>query len=565
MSNQINSEVDCIINLVETRNGAFSLQVKSESGPLKALHSLYDPAGEARTIVDAFQFDSRGIIVVLGMGLGYHVMEISKRFPDTAIVVIEAIPEIYEIAKKYIKDFDEDRVKFIVGFNVEKALSEITRYQLIKGMVPLSVFPLSSAVSAFPRYYQPILNKLKNTVSLRLWDRLRYQKFKQERLNIGIIDFEYFLNREVEKAIKGLDHRLARIKGKKDERPGEITGRLIEMIVDFKPDFIIAINHLGFDEEGLLTSFLKSVEMPVASWYVDSPNLILRAFEKNVSPYVSLFLWDKSYIKDMKKMGFEYVEYLPLATDENVFKLFKLSLEDIKRYGCDISFVGNSMVKPARENLEKVKKGLHPLVEKMAQILCQSRISFDEILGDIENGDLIKINNFTPRERLDFETATLWRATLLYRLSCIEALKDFNPVIHGDSGWRKLVSRCFSIKSQLSYYQEIPLFYNACKINFNATSLQMKDAVNQRVFDVPACNGFILTDHQEAIEELFEVGEEVITYKDRDEIPELVRFYLDNPEERKMIAKRARERVLKEHTYKQRLSRIIQIMKERYG
>jgi spore maturation protein CgeB len=92
----------------------------------------------------------------------------------------------------------------------------------------------------------------------------------------------------------------------------------------------------------------------------------------------------------------------------------------------------------------------------------------------------------------------------------------------------------------------------------------MLGAVNQRVFDVPACGSFLLTDHQKAIEELFEVGKEIVTYKNVEEIPELVRFYLNNPDAREKIAMKGRERVLKEHTYKHRLRKIIEIMRARY-
>ena len=84
----------------------------------------------------------------------------------------------------------------------------------------------------------------------------------------------------------------------------------------------------------------------------------------------------------------------------------------------------------------------------------------------------------------------------------------------------------FRLGPQLNYYKELPFFYNACTVNFNATSIQMGKAVNQRVFDVPACGAFLLTDHQESVEGLFEVGKEVVTYKDRGEIADLARFYL---------------------------------------
>ena len=117
----------------------------------------------------------------------------------------------------------------------------------------------------------------------------------------------------------------------------------------------------------------------------------------------------------------------------------------------------------------------------------------------------------------------------------------------------------------LDYYRELPVFYNRCRINLNATNLQMGEAVNQRVFDVPACGSFLLTDRQGALEELFEVGKEIIAFDDPGEIPELVRFYLDCPEARRRIAHRGRERVLARHTYRHRLQVILQTMKARYG
>jgi spore maturation protein CgeB len=93
----------------------------------------------------------------------------------------------------------------------------------------------------------------------------------------------------------------------------------------------------------------------------------------------------------------------------------------------------------------------------------------------------------------------------------------------------------------------------------------MKEAVNQRVFDVPACGAFLLTDHQGSLDGLFVMDTEVVTYKDKEEIPELVKFYLNNPEKRESIALKARERVLKDHTYKHRLEKVIDIMKGKYA
>lgn len=553
------------LSLLETKSKSFSLKVRCNDGTEKIFHSLYDPVGEAKAIVDAFRFDGRGILVILGLGLGYHVIELIKRFPDAEIIVLEAVPEIYKLAKDngYISEF-EDRIKFIVGLPTNKALEEITRFQIKEGMPPITIFILSTAISAFPDYYQPILKRLKNVVSLKLCDRLGYSKFKYDKLRIAIMDFGYFLNLEIEKSIKVLGHNVLRVKGWKGEQPSDILVRLIKMIINFKPDFILTINHLGFDENGALTSFFKSIKMPVASWFVDNPELIIKAHNKNVSPYTSLFLWDRTYINDVRTYGFEDIHYLPLATDEDIFMPIDPRDNRLEPFICEVGFVGNSMVIPAQKYISRVEGSIKPLINRLAEKIAYSNGSLQTIIKELPEKEKTMIEGLSPKERMDFEAAILWKATLMYRSSCIQMLKGFDVRIYGDKGWKGLLNGGFKIHSALNYYEELPLLYNACKVNFNATSLQMPEAVNQRVFDVPACGAFILTDYQKALEELFKIGEEIIAYRNKEEIPELVRFYLDNPEVRSQISIRGRERILKEHTYKQRLNKIIEIMKSRY-
>ena len=93
----------------------------------------------------------------------------------------------------------------------------------------------------------------------------------------------------------------------------------------------------------------------------------------------------------------------------------------------------------------------------------------------------------------------------------------------------------------------------------------MGKAVNQRVFDVPACGAFLLTDHQESIEGLFEAGKEIVTYRDPAEIPDLARFYLRDGSAREATAKKGRDRVLGEHTYRHRIDTMLRRLREVYA
>ena len=59
---------------------------------------------------------------------------------------------------------------------------------------------------------------------------------------------------------------------------------------------------------------------------------------------------------------------------------------------------------------------------------------------------------------------------------------------------------------------------------------------------------------------VLETGKEIITFKNRDELRELIRFYLENEEERKKIASKAKARVLKDHTSAVRFEKALALL-----
>lgn len=125
------------------------------------------------------------------------------------------------------------------------------------------------------------------------------------------------------------------------------------------------------------------------------------------------------------------------------------------------------------------------------------------------------------------------------------------------NGWRYLNS--------LDYYADLPAFYPMSEISFNCTSRQMKGAVNQRIFDVPACGGFVLTDYREQMEDLFEPDSEIIAYKDIRDIPELLKRWLGDENGRRRVSEAARDRILASHTYEHRLQNLIEKMRATFG
>lgn len=554
------------LHLENSRSGEPTLKVVAGNGCEKRLHSSYDPLREASDLVDRFRFAGRGMVVVLGLGLGYHVSELAKRFPEAVIVVIELLPECELLARQHeTVDFKQDRLTCLSGLAPAEALQRVTELQLQSGMPMLTMFALPAALAAFHDYYQPLREKLSASVDLNLAARLRQRKFSEVSNRVLLFDCNYFLTKEVDAALRQLGHRVQRLQFTALTPVGQLLASLVSSIATFRPDFCLTINHLGFDEDGVVAQFLSSIEMPSASWFVDSPDLIIKGFTRNVSPFSALFLWDSSYLASMRQAGFETVSYLPLGTDPAVFKPRPGNSPAVAGMAAKVGFVGNSMVIPLQEKLAKIRRPLHAIVEQLAGRMNRQRTSLEELLATLNATDKRRFDQLGAKERLEFEKAVTWQATLFYRRFCLEQLRDFQTVIHGDQGWKSVLGTDFILRVALDYYRELPSFYSACSINFNATSLQMGTAVNQRLFDVPACGGFLITDRQQSLDELFINGEEVITYQDPGEIAALVRFYLDNPASREKISRRGRDRVLRQHTYRHRLQTLIKTMKESYS
>lgn len=87
------------------------------------------------------------------------------------------------------------------------------------------------------------------------------------------------------------------------------------------------------------------------------------------------------------------------------------------------------------------------------------------------------------------------------------------------------------------------------------------NANNMRLYEATGVGAMLLTDRKQNLHELFEVGKEVVVYSSKEEAEELVRYYLDHPEEVEQIAQAGQARTLRDHTYKARMNELKSILK----
>ncbi len=560
------------VELSRSKQGNEVLKVRESGQPWRTLHSAVDPVKEAERLVEA-AFEPGGLIVALGFGLGFHLKALlDKAGPEARLVVIEPAAQVIEAAlesRDLGRLLADERLELIVGPDPKEAARRLGQIQLKAGFTPLNVFIHRPSLMAMPGLYEPMAAELERIERVKIESRLSYPKFKSDSVRVLVVHGKYLLLKELIGGLKGLGHeaRLMWLR-RREAAAEEVIARLMGEIIDFKPDFVLTVNHLGFDKGGVVTDFLAAIKMPYASWYVDSPLNIIRHHRLDRSPWGMIFLWDKDYIAEVAELGYERVEYLPLAADETVFRPLKPSASP-KLGPFDLAFVGNSMTELIAENEARLglPEDVRPIIDRAAGLFAASRERY--AAGALKQAGLAEhpyAQGLGPGEWIDLETLVIRRATQLYRLEAVEALAGQGLTVIGDGGWRELSDLDgVELHRPVNYYDELPAVYNVTAVNLNLTSLQMKTGLNQRVFDVPACGAFLLTDHRDQIEDLFEPGKEFVSFKSLDEARDLASFYLANPGERQKIAAAARRRVLAQHTYPRRLTILIEAMRRRFA
>jgi spore maturation protein CgeB len=340
---------------------------------------------------------------------------------------------------------------------------------------------------------------------------------------------------------------------------------LLDEIEEFHPDLLLTLNHTHFSPE--IISLLTVMKIPHVSWFVEDPFLWLQ--KRTLSPYYVLFICDRIYLRRLKEAGFEHVFYLPLGTNPKIFKRIELSNEDLERFDCNICFVGGSNWREYSKFYKNASRladnSYHKaLVERVVVTQAQNPIlDISTILETIQENSEYRLNYGSFEEKKYFETGLEYAAMAIYRSELLKKVAHLGLYVYGDvDGWRRLISdKGVRFFSGLDYYRDLPRLYNAARISLNITVSKLKTGIGLRLFDISACEGFALTDYRSDLFRFFDPEEEVVCYKDEEELRELCEYYLTHPERRGEIAKRARARVLSEHTYKHRMKELIEKVK----
>lgn len=334
---------------------------------------------------------------------------------------------------------------------------------------------------------------------------------------------------------------------------------LLRALVDVKPDFLLSINAFGFDESGNLAGLLEDYELPLAIWFVDHPLTILGGASGNARSNAQAFCLERTALPWLADFGFEEPRYLPTASNADVFQPGAPSAAIADGLAGRAVLVGGSWWPRARTRPDRA------MIERARELAAAAPHGLNaEFLCDTLPALVAEEDSRGERGAVRDASVALAEASLQARGDLLSALLPLNPVVHGDPHWSELVPGLVP-RRPVDPRTELPSIFRASGVNLNVTARQLPTGVNQRVWDVPAAGGFLLTDAQDDVLENFDEGVSCVCWRTPEEARELTQRWLADPAGRARVAAAARERVDAEHRTHHRLLTIERRMRARFA
>lgn len=300
------------------------------------------------------------------------------------------------------------------------------------------------------------------------------------------------------------------------------------------------------------------------SWGYDCP-FDIRNIEKTLGNLCNrVYCFDRIQAETYRKMGFDTVYHMPLAVNAGRYKKVIPSAAQRKRYAAQISFVGSLYESPyptIAEFSTDYKKGYMDAVINIQQQLYGAYI-LNDVIDDkfvqemneyfkvVQPDTIVQLDKPGLVHVLDQETSRRERIILLNLLGSRFDTKLYStqeyPILHG-----------VECRGPVDYYNEMPYVFAASDINLNISVKGIQSGIPQRALDVMASGGFLLSNYQQELVELFSYGEDMVVYESMEDAVEKCSFYLKHDELRHQIALNGRQRVFEQHDLKDVLGEIL--------
>jgi spore maturation protein CgeB len=341
-------------------------------------------------------------------------------------------------------------------------------------------------------------------------------------------------------------------------------------IVMFQPEFVLTVNGCGLDNNGLFSSFCAAMEIPLVVWYVDEPFFISEWGNKFIPEATIGCTFDRFYEKRLKEWGMYHVFTLPLGTNPERLLDTSHYAQKEQPYKHTISFVGSLEYEKIQYLLKNIFDHWTTMPPEMVDVLeraieiyrRKNPVHAEAVLHECAETVGVKYsfpNGIVKQMVLSFMDR---EASFRQRQEIIQGLKVSDISVFGEAFWGKIIGTSY-YKGRINYYSsEIRDLYKNSRINLNISKYQLKTTVNQRVFDCPLCDGFLITDFKEDIEDYFKIDSSMVVYFDQQDLEKKIQYYLSHEKHAQKVIEKGKETILERHTYRHRLEEMTNLVKQ---
>lgn len=349
-----------------------------------------------------------------------------------------------------------------------------------------------------------------------------------------------------------------------DVRNGaQLTEEIAKKILACRPQFVFSFNYFP-----VAAIACKACRVKYVSWVYDSPYVLMYS-QTALYDTNRIFVFDSHEVARLRALGVRHAYYLPMGAATQHYDTFVPDEQQHQKYDSDVTFVG-SMYSEQHQNLfrhleeaddytrgyldgimkaqmavygvDLLEPALAPDIVASMQKVCPAYANGD----GMETAQWTLANYFLARKVTEME-----RRELLGALSehfCVKLFTPqetpFLPKIHN--------------LGKLDYYNDMPYAFKCAKINLNITLRSIHTGMPLRALDIMGCGGFLLTNYQADFEEYFTAGEDYVYYDGKENLLELVEYYLAHEEERRWIAANGYRKVKEKLSHKGQVEKMLE-------
>ncbi|MDF2549808.1 MAG: hypothetical protein K0S07_875 [Chlamydiales bacterium] len=340
--------------------------------------------------------------------------------------------------------------------------------------------------------------------------------------------------------------------------------KLLQKTLEEGPDYLFTINVRSHP-----LKLGKKSGIQYIAWNVDTPVYSVYS-EEAKSSQVALFGYDRAETLALQEKGFANAHYLPVAAPLQRLTNQTFSKEDRARYSASISFVGSTCHDNEYNEYRFAERLSKETLEQIAALFEEQRRSIKPILFDRLTSPLVAAierelgTSFSSpyldsRQKLTYLLGRKY--TELERKEMIQKVATHFPTkVYGDDSWLSVQAPHLQYMGHAEHYHVMPKVFHLSDININLTRAYVPSGLPMRVFDILACQGFLLSNDREDLHRLFQPGKDLALFGHTEDLLAKIDHYLTFANERLEMIQHSQE-TIRLHTFENRLQEMMQKIK----